>query len=344
MSEPGPFPPPAASAPPSRRLREEREADWRRLEGLLARMEKGSFARLTEAEVIALPGLYRSAVSSLATARAVSLDAALTGYLESLCLRAYFIVYGVRTRPMEAVARFFAAGWPRAVRALGAETLVAAAVGLFGAVAAFLLVRSDPSWFSAFVEGALAQGRGPDASTAELRAGLYGGDGGAGTGGLAVFGAALFTHNAQIALFAFALGFALGLPTAFLVLANGATLGAFLALYAGRGLGWPLAGWLMVHGTTELFAITLAAAAGLRLGRALAFPGALTRLESVRAAGRAAAPVAAGVVVMLMAAGALEGVARQLIRGDLSRGLVAAGVLTLWLAYFYGPAGRKGPR
>ena len=275
----------------------------------------------------------------------MSLDAALTGYLESLCLRAYFIVYGVRTRPMEAVARFFAAGWPRAVRALGAETLAAAAVGLFGAVAAFLLVRSDPSWFSAFVEGALAQGRGPDASTAELRAGLYGGDGGGGKRAAWPCSArVLFTHNAQIALFAFALGFALGLPTAFLVLANGATLGAFLALYAGRGLGWPLAGWLMVHGTTELFAITLAAAAGLRLGRALAFPGALTRLESVRAAGRAAAPVAAGVVVMLMAAGALEGVARQLIRGDLSRGLVAAGVLTLWLAYFYGPAGRKGPR
>lgn len=326
---------------PGRRLREEREADWRRLERLLARLQGGGFARLTEAEVIALPGLYRSAVSSLAAARATSLDAALTGYLESLCLRAYFVVYGVRTRPLDAVARFFAGGWPRAVRALGAETLAAAAVGLLGAAAAYLLVRSDPSWFSAFVEGGLAQGRGPDASTAELRAGLYGGDGGAGAGGLAVFGAALFTHNAQIALFAFALGFALCLPTAFLVLANGATLGAFLALYAGRGLGWPLAEWLLVHGTTELFAITLAAAAGFRLGRALAFPGALTRLQAVRAAGRAAAPVAAGVVVMLMVAGGLEGVARQLIRGDLSRGTVAAGVLALWLAYFYGPLGRR---
>lgn len=334
-------PAPAPSALPSRRFREEREADWRRLEGLLARLQRGGFTRLTEAEVIALPGLYRSAVSSLATARAVSLDAALVDYLESLCLRAYFVVYGVRTRPGDAVARFFAGGWPRAVRALWPETLAATAVGLLGAVAAFLLVRSDPSWFTAFVEGALAQGRGPDASTAELRVGLYGGDGGGGAGALAVFGAALFTHNAQIALFAFALGFALGLPTAFLVLSNGATVGAFLALYAGRGLGWPLAGWLMVHGTTELFAITLSAAAGLRLGRALAFPGALTRLEAVRAAGRAAAPVVAGVVLMLMAAGALEGVARQLIVGDLARGLVAAGMLALWLAYFYGPAGRR---
>ena len=39
--------------------------------------------------------------------------------------------------------------------------------------------------------------------------------------GLSIFATFLFTHNAQIAIFAFALGFAFCLPTAFLVLTNG---------------------------------------------------------------------------------------------------------------------------
>ena len=43
--------------------------------------------------------------------------------------------------------------------------------------------------------------------------------------GLSVFATFLFTHNAQIALFAFALGFALCLPTAALMVMNGGMLG-----------------------------------------------------------------------------------------------------------------------
>ena len=116
----------------------------------------------------------------------------------------------------------------------------------------------------------MAQGRDPTATTAFLRSVLYGGE----RHGLSLFAAFLFTHNAQIAVFAFALGFAFCLPTAFLMLTNGCVLGAMLALYAPRGLALQLGGWLFIHGTTELFAVTLAGAAGFRIGWALAFPAA----------------------------------------------------------------------
>ena len=45
----------------------------------------------------------------------------------------------------------------------------------------------------------------------------------------------------------------------------------------------------------------------------------------------------AGVVVMLLVAGLLEGFARQLIQLDLVRYAIAGLMLAGWLAYFYWP-------
>ena len=326
----------------SSRFRQEREADWRRLEALVGRVEAGSVNRLADAELLELPELYRAAMSSLSTARSISLDSALIDYLESLCTRAYFVVYGARAKPLQRMARFFAVDWPAAVRGLWRETAFAAILLAAGIATAMVLVGRDPDWFFSFVPRELAGGRDPGATTAFLRATLY--DPPESTEGLGVFATFLFTHNAQVAITAFSLGFAFGLPTALIVAYNGATMGAFIALFASRGLGFEAVGWLMIHGVTELFAVTLAAASGFRIGWSLAFPGADTRLESVRRAGREAALVMGGVVLMLMIAGVLEGFGRQLITSDLARYAIAAASLVLWCAYFYLPRGVRGAR
>ena len=46
-----------------------------------------------------------------------------------------------------------------------------------------------------------------------------------------------------------------------MVVQNTTMLGAILWLYHGVGLDYEIAGWLAIHGTTELFAILLAGAA-----------------------------------------------------------------------------------
>ena len=220
------------------------------------------------------------------------------------------------------------------MRELWRETLVSAAFMVLGVVIAFTLTRESPDWFYSFVPMDLADGRGPAASTKELRDTLFGSHG---SDGLAFFSTFLFTHDAQISLLAFALGFACCLPTAFLEAYNGLTLGAFLSLFAQRGLGFEFGGWVLIHGVTELFAITLAGAAGFRIGWTLAFPGEKSRLDAVADAGRKAATVMAGVVVMLMCAGLLEGIARQLIADTLVRYAIAAASAAIWLGYFYLP-------
>jgi len=319
----------------SRRFRAEREGDWRRLETLLGRVEGRSAAKLSDQELLAIPVLYRATLSSLSVARATSLDHSLIDYLESLSTRAYFFVYGTRAGIGTRLGRFFGETWPAAVRGLWRETLVSLAITVAAALVGYLLVMQDPSWFGGLVGEGMSSGRDPTATTAFLRHTLY--DDGGKQAPLALLATYLFSHNAQIAIMAFALGFAFCLPTAFLLAQNGLMLGAFFALFVSHGLGFELGGWIFIHGVTELFAIILGGAAGFRVGWRVAFPGDRSRLDAAAEAGKSAAPVVAGVVLMLVVAGLLEGFARQLIQLDWARYAIAFSTLIIWTGYFYLP-------
>jgi uncharacterized membrane protein SpoIIM required for sporulation len=312
-------------------FRAEREGDWARLEALLKTVERGSVRRLSEDELIELPRLYRAALSALSIARETSLDADLVAHLEGLSTRAYFLLYSAREPWGRQVIGFFVAGWPAAVRGIVGELALALALFAAAALAGYALIRSDPAWFDAIVPPSMASGRTPQATAAFLRDSLYAAPREA---GLEIFATALFTHNAQISILAFALGFAFGVPTMLLLASNGALLGAFYAVYAPKGLAFGLTGWLAIHGTTEIAAILIAAGAGFHIGRAVAFPGERTRLAAARTAGERAAMAMMGVVVMLLVAGLLEGFGRQLIRTDDGRLAVAAAMLALWIGYF----------
>jgi uncharacterized membrane protein SpoIIM required for sporulation len=316
------------------RFRAEREADWLRLEALVNKAERGSAKALTDEELLAMPVLYRASLSSLSVARATSLDGALIDYLESLCTRAYFFVYGTRSSALQRIGAFFAHDWPAAAKAAWRETVVCALLTALGAVTAYLLVMRDSEWFYTFVPGGLVEGRGPDASTAALRATLFDTQH---DQLLSVFATFLFTHNAEIALLAFSLGFAFCIPTAILMVVNGCDAGALLAVFVQHGLGVEFVGWLLIHGVTELLATMLAGAAGLHIGWALAFPGERTRLESVGSAGRQAAILIGGVICMLFCAGLLEGVGRQIIQSTPIRYAIAATTGVIWLTYLYAP-------
>jgi uncharacterized membrane protein SpoIIM required for sporulation len=316
-------------------FRAEREADWQRLETLVAAVEKGSLRSLSADDLLQLPLLYRATLSSLSVARETSLDKALVDYLESLSARAFFAVHGRRQPLGRWARRFFAHDLPAAMRAILPETLVAALVMILGGVAGYLLVMADPAWYAALVPDSMAGGRGPDASVADLKKTLYA-DGKDGASGLDIFAAFLFSNNAAVAIFTFALGFAFGIPSILLLLFNGALGGALIAVFVRAGLGLELGGWLLIHGTTELFAIALAGGAGLSIGRSMLFPGKLARVAAAGRAGRTAGTAMIGVLLMLVVAALLEGFGRQLVVIDGARYAIAALMFAAWCAYFYG--------
>ncbi|AKH42650.1 putative membrane protein SpoIIM required for sporulation [Altererythrobacter atlanticus] len=321
----------------SDKFRLEREGDWRRLEAIVVELEKGRLRRIPDEDLLALPVLYRQAASSLSVARETSLDAGTLAYLESLVRRAWFQVYGTRTSFIAWLRDFLFGGWSAAVRTLWLDICIALAVMIAGSVVGWLLVARDSEWYYALVPGQFADTRRPGASREVLQEALQGTDSGE---GLSVFAAYLFSNNSAVSIMAFALGFAFGIPTLLLLVYNMAVLGAMMWVFAQAGLHWEFAAWLSVHGTTEIFAILLAGAAGMHIGRAMAFPGQRSILAAAATSGRRAAQIMAGVVLMLVIAGLLEGYARQLVDDPWARAAIGGTVLLFWLAYFIALRGR----
>ncbi|APE29306.1 stage II sporulation protein M [Aurantiacibacter gangjinensis] len=315
----------------SDRFRLEREVDWQRLDAIVTALEKNAPRRISDDDLLELPVLYRKTASSLAVARETSLDAATLSYLEALVRRAWFQIYGPRIGLFGWLRRFFNGGWSQAVREIWLDICIAFAVMLAGLLVGWILVGRDESWFYSLVPGGMAQGRVPGADPEILRETIATEQS---AEGLGVFAASLFSNNTGVSILAFALGFAFGIPTLLLLVYNMALLGAMLWVFADAGLGWEFGAWLSVHGTTEIGAILLAGAAGLHVGRTMAFPGDRSILAAMQSAGVRAAQVMVGCTIMLIVAGLLEGYARQLVGGTGSRYAIGIAMLVFWIGYF----------
>lgn len=312
-------------------FRREREATWARLAQLVDRVEQRGLGSLGAGALAELPALYRATMSSLGAARAISLDRNLLDHLESLAQRAWCAFYAP-SRPWRArLAGFVRTGFPRGVRALAGPLAVSIATLLLGVAIGYAMTRADPEAFYSLVPEAYAQGRHPGTSARELQRVLY--DGPQHGSELAAFASHLITNNAGVGLLTVAVGFLAGLPVLLLLLTNGWILGALAAVYAAKGLGASFWGWVLPHGITELLAVTLCGAAGLALGRALLFPGPRQRRHALAAAGRGAAPVVVGALVLFGVAGLVEGFFRQWVTHDLVRWCVALGSALGWGLY-----------
>lgn len=326
------------------RFRVEREAQWRELDALIRRAEEDGLRSLAADDLVRTPGLYRACMSSLSVARSISFDANLCAYLESLCLRAYFVVYGVRAGFGQLLASFFRRDFPRAVRRTRFVTALAALLLLGGTATGWVVTAQEPAWFEAFVDPAMAQGRTPDATREELEETIFQKPGAADQ--LTAFATFLFQHNARVGMLCFALGAVFGVPVVLLLYYNGLGLGAICAVFAGKGLTVEFLAWLAIHGTTELTAIILCGGAGLHLAGAMINPGRRTRLTALRDTGRTAATLVVGAVAMLLVAAVLEGLGRQLFTDTSMRLGIGATMLVLWFVYFAlcGRPGGPGPR
>lgn len=316
----------------SARFRLEREAHWRQLDELVTRAEKGGAATLGYDEVRNLATGYRQAMNSLSVARDISLDRALIAYLESLCARAYLVVYAPQESLGGLMRRLLLHGIPQAVRRSVLPLFIGFLALILGALAGYRLCTNDPSWFYTLVPPEMADQRTPDASTDYLRSTIYG-DEGHDSDRLAAFSAFLFSHNTTIVILIFTLGVFVSLPSFILTFYNGLILGAFFALFHQRGLGYDVFAWLSIHGVTELAAIAIACAGGARLGLAVLLPGARTRKEALRHQAHDAVKLAILAALMLVAAAFIEGFLRQLIQDPFWRIAIGWGMGLFWVGW-----------
>lgn len=320
-----------ASTPWSVQFRRERQAVWTELETLVAQAEKHGVRSLGAEKVARLPVLYRASLSSLGVARASVLDQNLREYLEALVARAYLVVYAPKRRFGDIAIAFASVGFPAAVRSIAVHVAIAAGLLVLGAAIAWAMVAADMENYWLFVDEGMAQGRDPNASTAELRRTLFHDRG---DDGLLTFATFLFTHNSSVSILTYGLGFVFGLPVVLLLFYNGMLLGAMSALFHSRGLGVEWWSWILPHGVSEITAIVFCGAAGLVIAGEVVFPGRRSRLPALAAAGRRMGGVVVGSIAMLLLAALVEGVFRQIVTDVVARYVLAATFAALWSAYF----------
>jgi uncharacterized membrane protein SpoIIM required for sporulation len=275
-----------------------REQSWKQLDALLTKAEKQGLKSLQASEIRALASLYRSTAADLARARTQQVGERIGQKLQGLVTRGYSQIYqGSRRQDWAAVRQFCLWGFPAAVQqARGAIALSVALFGLAGAASWWFAWR-DPAFLALLVpEELIVQVR----DRQELWMGSI--------VGIEPFASSsIMVNNLRVAFEAVAGGGLLGLRTVYILLYNGALLGAIGALVGQNNLALPFWAFVFPHGALELPAIFLAGAAGLLIARALLFPGAYSRRDALKQYGQQAAYLVFGLVPMLVIAGVIEG-------------------------------------
>jgi len=275
-----------------------RRPGWEELEAGIARARGGALREVPSQQLERFGVLYRRAASDLAVARRDFPDDPVTDYLNGLCARAHPLLYRGAPLRLGALLGFFATGLPRAFRAAAPYLLASLGLTLAGAVAGWVAVVLRPDIAATLIPDSLFD----KMARGEVPTGADSLPGGAG------FEASLIIqNNIRVCLVAFCGGLLLGLPTVYILLANGWMLGTLAAAVHHDGFDLPFWSFIAPHGVIELSVVVIAGATGLLLADSILRPGLQARGQSLALAGRRAVGLAVGAACLLVVAGSLEG-------------------------------------
>ena len=146
---------------------------------------------------------------------------------------------------------------------------------------------------------------------------------------------AITLNNLWVSFLTFILGAVYGLGTIFVLIRNGIMVGAFQYFFIERGLFWESFLTIWIHGTLEISAIIIAGAAGLTMGRGLAFPGTYSRLRSFQISAKRGLKILIGIAPIIITAGFIEGfLTRQTDTPDILRFAFILACLAFVIFYF----------
>ena len=267
---------------------------WARLDELTKRAGHNA-RRLSTAELDELIRLYQRTSAHLSYASTNFGDPGLAMRLSRLVSQSGAVVYGTRPRTWRAFGRFFSETLPAALW-YSRRLLLASAILTFVPALAFgVWLANSPKAIDATAPAAVRQALIDHDFTDYYRSAPS-----------VEFATQVYTNNVEVSLEAFAGGILI-VPTAVLLVVNGANLGVAGGLFAAAGQPGKYWGSVIPHGLIELTSVVIAGAAGLALGWALVDPGDRRRRQALAEEGRRAIVLILGTVFTLAIAGTIEG-------------------------------------
>lgn len=273
-----------------------RQPHWLRLEGLLADVKHHGLRGLGRSELRELGLLYRQTATDLSAVRADSASNQQARYLNQLLGRVHNIIYSGQKTTAKSVFRFFLHDYPRIFRRMMPYTAVAAGLFIAGALIGVAITLSNPEFMRDFLGSAMVATIERHEMWTHSIVGVE-----------PQSSSAIMTNNLSVSFVAFASGMVAGLGTLYMMFYNGLLLGVIGAACWLNNMSDQLWSFVAPHGVLELPAICIAGGAGLRLARALLFPGTLSRRDSLAVGGAEASHLIVGVIPILIIAGIIEG-------------------------------------
>lgn len=248
-----------------------------------------------------MPKLYRQICQDLATAQARQYSPEIIHSLNTLLLSGQTQIYKTRNRIIGPLLQFFSVEFAQSLTDIRAY-LIWAHVLFYGfLVASATIVALHPDAVHYFLDKATMSSIQSmyDPSSAHFAKER------ASDSDFLMFGHYI-RNNISIAFQCFAGGLVLGIGSLFYLIYNAIFIGAISGYIITIDYGSTFFSFVVTHGAFELTAIVLSAAAGGVIGKHLIAPGQLSRVESLKLAGKRAFPVVLGCFVMLILAAFVE--------------------------------------
>ncbi len=274
------------------------QGDWDSVDADLKRALKAGVSSLGHAGVERLAAAHRRVVADFAWARTAFPGTPAERRLRELAFTGHRLLAAREAPLRERAASYFLDSFPRAFAEAHRERAAALAIMVAGGVFGMVLATYDEAAAAWFIgEESLANLRRGEMWTDHLTSVAPGG---------AVSGF-IARNNMTVALFAWMGGAVGGIVTLYVLALNGVMLGAVIAACSRYDTLDRLFAFIPAHGVLELYVISVAGAAGLRLAAGVIVAGPRPRAVTAAEAGRSSLALAAGVLPWLLLLGAVEG-------------------------------------
>jgi uncharacterized membrane protein SpoIIM required for sporulation len=278
--------------------------EWERFSRWLDRGVKTRLKKLFSTDDQALkdqdfPAAYRRICQHLALAERRGYSEQLLQALQPMVQRGHVLLYQPPRPRLGRALDFFAADFPRLVRAQGWALAIATLLLAVPAIGFTLLLHVRPELvYTLCSQRTLDQFR-------EMYSGAHVGSIAGDDRHLAMFGFYIM-NNVSIGFRTLASGLLACIGAVFVLIENGVLFGAIAGYLDNIGEGKQFWQFVVGHSGLELTAIVISGAGGLRLGMAILAPGRRTRARALVESGAECAKLALGVFAMLIAAAFVE--------------------------------------